>query len=159
MNRYLLIALAVCAVAILFGWQYIGRQSDQLSTAETTIGTLGDTITTLEAAAQSRRNTQKLLATLDTEHTKAMTDAKAVTNQLRADVASGARRLSIKATCPAATVRTTAGAARVVDAEARADIDPATAERVVAITTDGDEAIRALNGLQDYVNRVCLKGN
>ncbi len=158
MNRYLLIALAACAVAILFGWQHIEHQADQLDTAETTIGTLGDTITTLEAAAQSRRNTQRLLADLDTEHTKALTDAQAIANQLRADVAAGTRRLSVKATCPAA-VRATAGAARVDDAEARADIDPASAERIVAITSDGDAAIIALNGLQDYVRTVCLKGN
>lgn len=157
MNRYLLIALAACAVAILLGWQHIARQSDQLAAAETTIGTLGDTITTLEAAAESRRNTQRLLATLDTEHTKALTDAQATNNQLRAAVASGAHRLSVKATCPA--VRAATGAARVDDAEARADIDPAAAERVVAITNDGDDAIRALSGLQDYVNRFCLKGN
>ena len=150
MNRYLLIALAVCAVAILFGWQHIERQADQLATAQ-------GQVTTLTKAAESRRNTQKLLATLDTEHTKAMTDAQATNNQLRAAVASGARRLSFKATCPA--VRATAGAARVDDAEARADIDPAAAERIVAITGDGDEAIVALNGLQDYVRTVCLKGN
>ncbi|MNF98535.1 Bacteriophage lysis protein [compost metagenome] len=150
MNRYLLIALAACAVAILFGWQHIERQADQLATAR-------DQVTTLTNAAESRRSTQRLLADLDTEHTKAMTDAQATNNQLRADVAAGARRLSIKATCPA--VRTAAGAARLDDAEARADIDPASAERVVAITNDGDDAIRALNGLQDYVNRVCLKGN
>lgn len=150
MNRYLLIALAVCAVAILFGWQHIERQADQLATAR-------EQVTTLENAAESRRNTQKLLATLDTEHTKALTDAQATNNQLRVAVAAGARRLSIKATCPA--VRATTGAARVDDAQARADIDPAAAERVVAITNDGDDAIRALSGLQDYVNHVCLKGN
>ncbi|NMZ78414.1 lysis system i-spanin subunit Rz [Pseudomonas mandelii] len=150
MNRYLLIALAACAVVILFGWQHIERQADQLATAQ-------GQVNTLTKAAESRRNTQKLLATLDTEHTKALNDAQATNNQLRAAVASGAHRLSIKAACPA--VRATAGAARVDDAETRADIDPAAAERVVAITNDGDEAIRALNGLQDYVNRVCLKGN
>ena len=150
MNRYLFIALAACAVAILFGWQHIERQADQLATAT-------EQVITLTNAAESRRITQRLLATLDTEHTKALTDAQATNNQLRAAVASGAHRLSVKATCPA--VRTTAGAARVDDAEARADIDPAAAERVVAITNDGDDAIRALNGLQDYVNRVCLKGN
>lgn len=150
MTRYLLIALAACAVAILFGWQHIESQAKDLATAT-------EQVTTLTNAAESRRNTQRLLATLDTEHTKALNDAQATNNKLRAAVASGARRLSVKATCP--SVRTATGAARVDDAEARADIDPAAAERVVAITNDGDDAIRALNGLQDYVNRVCLKGN
>lgn len=146
MNRYLLIALAACAVAILFAWQHIGRQADQLATAR-------DQVTTLTNAAESRRNTQRLLADLDTQHTKALTDAQATNNQLRADVAAGARRLSIKATCPA--VRATATTAGVDDAEARADIDPAAAQRIVAITNDGDEAIIALNGLIDYVSTAC----
>lgn len=149
MNRYLLIALAACAVAILFGWQHIERQADQLATAT-------EQLTTLTKAAESRRNTQRLLATLDTEHTKALTDAQATAHQLRADLATGARRLSFKATCPAPAVRAATAAARVDDAEARAELDPASAERIVATATDGDSAIIALNGLQDYVTRVCL---
>jgi len=129
----------------------------RLDNVGTKLAAATEQVTTLTKAAESRRNTQRLLATLDTEHTKALTDAQATNNQLRAAVASGAHRLSVKATCPA--VRTTAGAARVDDAEARADIDPAAAERIVATATDGDEAIVALTALQDYVTRLCLKGN
>jgi len=116
-----------------------------------------DQVTTLEAAAESRRNTQKLLATLDTEHTKALTDAQATNNQLRTAVATGQRRLSVLATCP--SVRGATAATGVDDAEGRAELDPATAERIVAIPADGDAAIIALTALQDYVTRVCLKGN
>lgn len=150
MNRYLLIALAACAVAILFGWQHIRAQGVALDAATARNATL-------EAAAKSRRNTQRLLAQLDTEHTKALTDAQTANNQLRTAVATGAHRLSVKAACPA--VRATTGAARVDDAEARAELDPASAERIVATANDGDEAIVALTALQDYVNRFCLKGN
>lgn len=150
MNRYLLIALAACAVAILFGWQHIESQAKDLATAN-------EKVTTLEAAAESRRNTQKLLATLDTEHTKALTDAQATNNQLRTAVATGQRRLSVLATCPA--VRNTATTAGVGHAEARAELDPAAGERIVAITDDGDQGLIALRAAQDYINRVCLKGN
>lgn len=150
MNRYLLIALAACAVAILFGWQHIRAQGVALDAATARNATL-------EAAAESRRNTQRLLAQLDTEHTKALTDAQTANNQLRTAVATGAHRLSVKAACPA--VRATTGAARVDDAEARAELDPASAERIIATANDGDEAIVALTALQDYVNRFCLKGN
>lgn len=48
---------------------------------------------------------------------------------------------------------------RLDDAETRAELDPAAAERIVAIPADGDEAIHALTGLQDYVTKICLKGN
>ena len=149
MNRYLLIALAACAVAILFGWQHIERQADQLATVT-------EQVTTLTKAAESRRNTQRLLAQLDTEHTKALTDAQTTNNQLRTAVATGARRLSVKATCPA--VRTAGTTAGLDHAEARAELDPATAERIVAIANDGDEGLIALRAAQDYITNICQKG-
>ncbi|HHS7808278.1 TPA: lysis system i-spanin subunit Rz [Pseudomonas putida] len=145
MNRYLLIALAACAVAILFGWQHIRAQGVALDAATARNATL-------EAAAESRRNTQRLLADLDTEHTKALTDAQADNRKLRTAVASGQRRLSVLAT------RTTTGAAGVGDAEARAELDPAAGERIVAITDDGDQGLIALRAAQDYINTVCLGG-
>ena len=150
MIRYLIAALAACLVLIYGGWSHIQGQAKDMAVAK-------DRITTLERAAESRKNTQRLLAQLDTEHTKALTDAQTTNNQLRAAVATGARRLSVKATCPA--VRTAATATSLDDAEARAELDPAAAERIVAIPADGDEAIVALTGLQDYITKFCLKGS
>lgn len=149
MIRYLIAALVGCLLVIYGGWSHIQGQAKDLAVAK-------DRNSTLERAAASRRNTQRLLAQLDTEHTKALTDAQTNINQLRAAVATGARRLSVKATCPA--VRTATTATRLDDAEARAELDPAAAERIVAIPADGDEAIVALTGLQDYINTVCLGG-
>ncbi|QLG93716.1 lysis protein [Pseudomonas yamanorum] len=148
MIRYLIAALAACLVLIYGGWSHIQGQAKDMAVAK-------DRIDTLERAAASRRNTQRLLAQLDTEHTKAMTDAQTTNNQLRAAVATGARRLSVKATCPA--VRTAATATSLDDAEARAELDPAAAERIVAIANDGDEGLIALRAAQDYINTVCLK--
>lgn len=149
MTRYLIAALVGCLLVIYGGWSHIQGQAKDMAVAK-------DRNSTLERAAASRRNTQRLLAQLDTEHTKALTDAQTTNNQLRAAVATGARRLSVKATCP--VVRTSTTATRLDDAEARAELDPAAAERIVAIPADGDEAIVALTGLQDYINTVCLGG-
>src|SRR5690606_39666804 len=63
---------------------------------------------------------------------------------------SGTQRLSVPAKCP--VVRTSASPGRVDDAEARAELDPAAGQRIVAIANDGDEAIIALNSLIDWVN-------
>jgi prophage endopeptidase len=138
---------AALAIGLLLALWRIDHISSSLAEAS-------DQVTTLTNAATSRRNTQRLLADLDTQHTRELTNAQTVNNQLRADVASGARRLSIAATCPA--VRATTSTAGLADAEARADIDPAAAQRIVAITNDGDEAIIALSALQDYVTTTCL---
>ena len=149
MIRYLIAALAACLVLIYGGWSHIQGQAKDMVIAT-------DRINTLERAAESRRNTQRLLAQLDTQHTQDLIDAQAVNKQLRADVASGARRLSVAARCP--VVRAATSAAGLGYAEARAELDPATAGRILAISSDGDEAIRALSGLQDYVTRICLGG-
>jgi prophage endopeptidase len=45
------------------------------------------------------------------------------------------------------------------NAEARAELDPAAGERIVAITDDGDQGLIALRAAQAYITNVCLKGN
>lgn len=149
MTRYLIAALVGCLLVIYGGWSHIQGQAKDLAIAK-------DRNSTLERAAASRRNTQRLLAQLDTEHTKALTDAQTTNNQLRAAVATGARRLSVKATCP--VVRTSTTATRLDDAEARAELDPAAGQRIVAIANDGDEGLIALRAAQEYINTVCLGG-
>lgn len=149
MIRYLIAALIGCLIIIYGGYQRIQSQSEDLATAKSLVATLNQ-------AADSRRNTQRLLAQLDTDHTKEMENAQADNQRLRTAVATGARRLSVPAKCPA--VRATTTTAGLDDAETRAELDPAAAERIIAIPADGDEAIHALTGLQDYVTNICLKG-
>lgn len=144
--NYLIAALVACGVVIYAGWQKIEAQSLALDQAT-------KQVQTLEAAAESRRNTIKLLADLDTQHTQERERANQTNTSLRADVAAGKRRLSVLATsCSAAGSTTAAGLGH---AEARAELDPAAAERIVAIANDGDDAIRQLNALQDYVRKAC----
>jgi len=148
-TRYLIAALVACLLLIYGGWQKIQGQARDVDAAL-------DQVATLEAAAESRRNTQRLLLELDTKHTTELTNAQADIKKLRADVADGRRRLSVKARCP--TVRTASTAPGVDDAEARAELDPAHGQRIIGITADGDEGLIALAGLQEYVTTVCLRG-
>lgn len=149
MTRYLVVALVACLLLIYGGWQKIQGQAKDIDTAR-------GQVATLEAAAESRRNTQRLLLELDTKHTTELTNAQADNAKLRADVAAGQRRLSVKARCP--SVRTAATAAGMDDDQARAELDPAAAGRIVGITADGDEGLIALAGLQEYITTVCLRG-
>jgi len=73
-------------------------------------------------------------------------DAEIKVNQLRADVAAGTVRLSVRASCSASTA---AG-----DSEARAELDPKTADDLIAITADGDQAIIELNSCIDFYNNL-----
>lgn len=73
-------------------------------------------------------------------------DAQIKVDQLRADVAAGAVRLSVRASCSASTA---AG-----DSEARAELDPKVADDLIAITADGDQAIIELNTCIDFYNKL-----
>lgn len=84
---------------------------------------------------------------------------KAENARLADELRTGARRVFVRAKCPAAgggAVPGAAAAARVDDEGARAELDPAFAGSLAGITDDGDDAIRELTALQDYVRRVCL---
>ncbi|WP_070096232.1 lysis system i-spanin subunit Rz [Pseudomonas sp. NBRC 111139] len=146
MTNYLVAGLVACGVVIYAGWQKIEAQSVALDQAT-------QQVQTLEAAAGSRRNTIRLLADLDTQHTQERERANQTNASLRADVAAGQRRLSVLATsCSTPGSSTAAG---VGHAEARAELDPAAAERIVRIANDGDDAIRQLTALQDWVSKAC----
>lgn len=100
---------------------------------------------------QNKLNTQ--LANLSQLHQEEKARAEAAERKLLADVQSGDRRLSVitngcKAPAPATT-------GSLGDAAPRAELDPAHAGRIVTITQDGDEGLRALRWLQDYVCTVC----
>lgn len=73
-------------------------------------------------------------------------DAEIKVNQLRADVASGALRLSVRASC-------SAGAANG-DSETRAELDAKVADDLIAIAADGDKAIIELNSCIDFYNNL-----
>ena len=150
MIRYLIAALIGCLIIIYGGYQRIQSQSEDLATAESLV-------TTLNKAADSRRNTQRLLALLDTDHTKELENAQADNQRLRTAVGTGARRLSVEATCPA--VGATTATSGLGHEKARAELDPAAGERIVAIANDGDEGLIALRAAQDYITNICQKGS
>ena len=86
------------------------------------------------------------MAQLVADHTKDNINAKQKIDRLRIDLRNGTRRLSVLASVP--TCSDTAVAAGA-GAETRADIDPKTADAIVSIVADGDDAIRQSNALID----------
>lgn len=89
-------------------------------------------------------------------HRQEKTHAQAEMDRLRAAVRAGTVRLSVPTTGAACPGSTTPGDAPAASrpAQARADFDPATADALVAITSDGDNAIRDLNACIDRYNTV-----
>ncbi|MCU1717324.1 lysis protein [Pseudomonas sp. 5P_3.1_Bac2] len=146
MIRYLVAVLIGCLIIIYGGYQRIESQAQALKKASNLVEMMGK-------AAQSRRTTQRLLAQLDRDHTKELENAQADNQRLRTAVGNGARRLSVEATCPAVGAATATSG--VGHEKARAELDPAAGERIVAIANDGDEGLIALRAAQDYINTFC----
>lgn len=109
------------------------------------------------AEQDKRLATEQQLATQDQQHTKELSDAQRNQARLRDQLATADVRLSVLlAEDPASgcNVPTTPGAVGVVHAARRAQLDPAHAQRIIAITDAGDQGLIALRACQAYVRAV-----
>ena len=115
------------------------------------------------AAAQARveqgkrLTLEQRLAESDQQHTKELFDAQRNQARLRDRLATADVRLSVLlAEDPAnsCNVPTSPGAGGVVHAARRAKLDPAHAQRIIAITDVGDHGLIALRACQAYVREV-----
>ena len=115
------------------------------------------------AAAQVRADQDKrlaleqLLSASDQTHHEAMTNAQKDQARLRDRLATSDLRLSVLLDASSAggcAVPATSGAGGVVHGGARAGLDPAHAQRIVAITDAGDQGLIALAACQAYVREL-----
>ncbi|MCF5056066.1 lysis protein [Pseudomonas proteolytica] len=111
------------------------------------------------SAEQGRRLAlEKTLATSDQQHTRELSDAQRNQALLRDRLATADVRLSVllDATDSASgcNVPVTSGAVGVVHAARRAQLDPAHAQRIIAITDAGDQGLIALRACQAYVRAI-----
>lgn len=153
----LLLFLAAAGGWISNGWR-LGQQIEQQRSAFQADLNM---INLAAAKAQQEANEQRQALAKAVQQDSATryqeyTDAKTQNDQLRTDLRDANRRLSVKVSgCgPAAQVPGTASTGGVGDAGSRADIDPRSAERIVAIANRGDDAIRQLTACQAYVKRI-----
>lgn len=122
------VALIGCLVLVFFAGKHQARMEIQ------------EEVTRIEAQMQTAADES------EDKLQKEKQSAKSKIDQLRADVASGAVRLSVRASCSAASA--------TGDSEARAELDGETAQNLVSIAADGDEAILELNACIDFYNKI-----
>lgn len=141
-GRWVVIGLLVAAAVAAAGMRaYNAGYAKHEAETSTATAEANQRARTAERAASAR------LAKVATDHQKEVTDAQAQIDRLRGDVRRGARRLSVF-TAGLSGCADPAAAGRA-GAEARADLDPATADALVAIAADGDAGIRQANALID----------
>lgn len=106
----------------------------------------------------TRRTLEDRLQANDETHYKELRNAQTDQARLRDRLATADVRLSVLLAAPASGgscgLPATASASGVVHGAARGELDPEAAQRIVAITGDGDQGLIALAACQDYVKGV-----
>ena len=101
---------------------------------------------------------EQWLAASDQSHYRALTDEKTKQARLRDRLATADLRLSVQLDATAATgcyaVQTSTSTSGVVYDTHRAQLDPAHAQRIIGITSDGDQGLIALQACQAYAKEV-----
>jgi hypothetical protein len=148
-NPWVLLSILM-AVLGAFGSGYYKGGEDENARQQLEIAALN---------AEARVKEQALITAIQTQSTKlqkANQDAKLAQQKRNADIDSGALRLRLPVKAPVCAVQATAD----TPAESRdsvqtsAELDGETAKSLVAITDDGDKAIRQLNACIDAYNSV-----
>ncbi|WP_408980593.1 lysis system i-spanin subunit Rz [Pseudomonas sp. B21-032] len=111
-----------------------------------------------DAEQARRRALEDRLQASDKSHHQELTNAQATQARLRDRLATSDLRLSVLLAAPAqgsgCGVPATTGAGGVVHGAPRVELDPATAQRIVAITDAGDQGLIALRACQAYVQGI-----
>ena len=157
----LTLALMVGSAWAAWTWQAnaFGQELAKQETAhQTTLTNLANANSALILAEQSKRFAlEQWLAASDKAHYRVLTDAKTNQTRLRDRLATADLRLSVLLAEDSASgcdVPSTTSAVGVVHGAARAQLDPAHAQRIIAITDAGDQGLIALRACQAYVRAV-----
>ena len=140
-------------------WRYGKQLAEQSAAYQADLTAISNAAATQVRADQDRRLAlEQRLSASEQTHYKDLSDAQTNQARLRDRLATSDLRLSVllDATEPAGGCAVSAGtkAVGVVHGGTRARLDPAHAQRIVAITDAGDQGLIALAACQAYVREV-----
>jgi hypothetical protein len=140
-------------------WRYGQQLAEQAKQHVEDLNQITQAAATAEKAEQEKRLAlEQRLAASEQTHFRKMTDAQRDQDRLRDRLATSDLRLSVllDATdiAKGCGVPTTSSAGGVDHAAVRARLDPAHAQRIIAITDTGDRGLIALQACQAYVKNL-----
>ncbi|WP_331842602.1 lysis protein [Pantoea agglomerans] len=145
LSALILLVLLLLATLVAFALYYRGNAIDYKAQRDTATGSLKqakDTITDMQTR-------QRDVAALDAKNTKELADAKATIDQL----ASGKRRLQLKATCEKQSSADTPG----LDDAATARLTDAAQRDYFTLRERIEVSGKQIAGLQQYIKEQCQK--
>ncbi len=158
-----LTAIASVSTWKVDAWRYGKQLAEQEREHQTFLTDLANANSDLILAEQGKRLAlEQWLAASDQAHYRALTDAKSNQARLRDRLATTDLRLSVQLVATGAVgcygVQTTTSPGCVVYGANRARLDPAHAQRIIGITSDGDKGLIALQACQEYARAIAQKG-
>ena len=160
----LLLTLGLMAGSAWAAWAWqvnaYGQQLAKQETAhQTALTNLANANSALILAEQNKRFAlEQWLAASDKAHYRVFTDAKTNQAHLRDRLATADLRLSVLLDSKAANgsdeMQTATATGCVVHGATRARLNPAHAQRIIGITSDGDQGLIALRACQAYVRAI-----
>ena len=142
------IAIALLVVGFVGGCSHKQAELDRLKADYAAQVQAG-----LEANRQLEKRMQAEADILTQQYQKEKKDAQKTIDSLRSRIASGDIRLSVRT----ASTKGMSSDSSTEYREERAELDGETAQSLVSITADGDEAIRDLNQCIDKYNAIRSK--
>jgi hypothetical protein len=154
-----LLVLAGCSAALAWqfqDWRYGRQLSEQARLHAETLNQLTLAAATRQQEEQDKRLTlEQRLSASEQTHYRALSDAERDQGRLRDRLATADVRLSVLLDANDATttgaVPAASGTGGVDHGASRARLDPAHAQRIIAITDAGDSGLIALQACQAYV--------
>jgi uncharacterized protein YdbL (DUF1318 family) len=138
-------------------WRYAGQLAEQANAHLSDLAKIGSAAADQVQAEQRKRLAlEQHVTSSDQTHHRALTNAQRDQDRLRDRLATADLRLSVLLEDPAScnAVSSTTGAGGVVHGRTRAKLDPAHAQRIIAITDAGDRGLIALKACQAYAKEV-----
>lgn len=139
--------------ALLLGYFYFDSQINRLKKNHAQY-VAAITKVANERLLEQRENNKlalKRVSQLDRELHHEKEQAKTTIDKLKRNIRSGNHKLYVKADCPNSRMSEDATAASGNHDTERAELNKETAESLITITEDGDEAIRQLTACQKYI--------
>ncbi|HAG0017488.1 TPA: lysis protein [Salmonella enterica] len=153
MNRatFAFIVFMVAAVAVLgFTADHWHSRFTRAEKARKEAVTLANT---RQKTIDDMKERQRRNAAIDAKYTQELADEKAKSEKLRADLASGRRRLQLNAICMPAAARDTTATGATDAATAR--LTPDAEQNYQRLRTEARNITAQVNSLQQYINEQC----
>ncbi|WP_335944424.1 lysis system i-spanin subunit Rz [Pseudomonas sp. G166] len=149
--------LAMSATWKVQNWRYGKQLAEQADLHQSDLDNISSAAADQARAEQDKRlDLEQLLSASEQTHHKELSDAQTNQARLRDRLATADLRLSVlledSASCN--TVPSATSAVGVVHGTRRAQLDPAHAQRIVAITDDGDRTVIKLAACQAYASQI-----